>query len=240
MRCRALRLDCSILEINLDRWRALPRDFGSRYLWVNVPAQRLDLIENGRIAASHKVIIGKPGTATPLFQAVVTAATANPWWNVPSSIIDESIGKLVRTNPREAARRGYVATVDRQGKLVVRQKPGPGNALGRLKLEMPNPYGVYIHDTSTRELFARDARALSHGCIRTDQPEVLAKALLGTNWAAFDTALLLATTQTVKLPASVPVYVVYLTAEPDASGLDGATYYPDIYRRDRVAPNTSK
>lgn len=235
-RCRARHADCLILEINLDRWRALPRVFGSRYLWVNVPAQRLDLIDNGRVMSSHKVIIGKPRTATPLFGALVTGVTANPWWNVPCSIVEESIGKLVRTNPRGAARRGYVASVDRQGKLVVRQKPGPGNALGRLKLEMPNPYGVYIHDTSTRELFAREARALSHGCVRADQPEALAKALLGERWSTFDQALLLGRTETVKLPAPVPVYVVYLTAEADESAVDGATYHQDIYKRDRPPP----
>lgn len=228
--CRTAMRNCAVIEANLDRWRALPRQFGRKYLWVNVPAYRLDLIESGRVIASHKVIVGKPGTRTPLFRAMVTGATANPWWNVPCSIVDESIGKLVRTNPREAARRGFVATTDAQGKLVVRQKPGPGNALGKLKLEMPNPYGVYIHDTPTRDLFARDTRALSHGCIRTDQPDALARTLLGEERAQeLDLALIMGTTKTIKLPTPIPVYVVYLTAEADPSAPDGVVIYRDIY-----------
>ena len=231
--CRSGSGNCAIIEANLDRWRALPRQFGQRYLWVNVPAYRLDLIENGRVVASHKVIVGKPGTKTPLFRAMVTGVTANPWWNVPCSIVDESIGKLIRTNPEEAARRGYVASTDAQGKLVVRQKPGPDNALGRLKLEMPNPFGVYIHDTPSRDLFARDARALSHGCIRTDQPDALARTLLGEARSQdLDTALAIGSTRTIKLPAPLPVYVVYLTAEPDPSVSGGLAIYRDIYHRD--------
>ncbi len=229
-RCRVTRLDCVAIEENLDRWRALPRMFGQRYLWVNVPAYRLDLIENGAVIASHRVIVGKPGSRTPLFRAVVTGVTANPWWNVPCSIVDESIGKLVRTNPGEAARRGFVATTDAQGKLVVRQKPGPGNALGQLKLEMPNPYSVFIHDTPSRGLFARDARALSHGCIRTEAPDTLARVLLGQERAdALDRALMTGTTTTIPLAEPLPVYVVYLTVEPDPAAAGAVVRHRDIY-----------
>lgn len=229
-RCRVTRLDCAMIEENLDRWRALPRMFGQRYLWVNVPAYRLDLIENGAVIASHRVIVGKPGSRTPLFRAMVTGVTANPWWNVPCSIVDESIGKLVRTNPGEAARRGFVATTDAQGKLVVRQKPGPGNALGQLKLEMPNPYSVFIHDTPSRGLFARDARALSHGCIRTEAPDTLARALLGQERAeGLDRALMTGTTTTIPLAEPLPVYVVYLTVEPDPAAAGAVVRHRDIY-----------
>lgn len=239
--CHAQRTECATIEANLDRWRWLPRDLGPRYLWVNVPAYRLDLIENGVVTASHKVIVGKPGTRTPVFKATVSGVTINPWWNVPCSIVDESIGKLVRTNPAEAARRGYVASVDKSGKMQVRQKPGPNNALGRIKLEMPNPYGVYIHDTPSRDLFDKDKRAFSHGCIRTQAPDALARTLLGKGQAdQVDFLLLSGATKTLRLPQTLPVYVVYLTAEADPDAKGGIVSYPDIYRRDGAAPGVAR
>jgi len=226
-------VECSRIAVNLDRLRALPRDMGSRYIWVDVPAYRLDVVENGRTVATHRIIVGKPGSQTPSFQAKVMGVTINPWWNVPCSIVDESIGKLIASNPQEAARRGYVATRDAKGKLVVRQKPGPENALGQIKLEMPNPFDVYIHDTPSRDLFARSTRAFSHGCIRTEDPKSLAVTLLGE--AAETTVnLLLATgvSRTLKLAQPIPVYVVYVTAEAACDGTGQVLFYPDIYRRD--------
>lgn len=239
--CRRTGGDCTAIGLNLDRWRALPREFERRYLRVNIPAFRVDLVEGGRVVASHRVIVGKTSTRTPLFKAQMTGVTANPWWNVPCSIVDESIGKLVRTRPAEAARRGFVATTDAGGKLVVRQKPGPENALGRLKFEMPNPYGVYLHDTSSPGLFARETRALSHGCIRTDRPDELARKLLGgADAARLDTALLTLDTQTIRFAEPVPVYVVYLTVEANGSAPAGVRRHPDIYGedvRERRAPD---
>lgn len=231
--CRATQADCHLYEINLDRWRALPRSFGPRYLWVNIPAFRLDLIDHGKVVASHRVIVGKPASRTPLFKAEVTGITMNPWWNVPCSIVDESIGRLVRNRPKEAARRGFVASRDRKGGLIVRQKPGPDNALGRLKLEMANPYSVYIHDTPSRDLFAKDARALSHGCVRTEDPVELARALLGADRDT-ELQLLLTSGQTklLALPHPVPVYVVYLTVDVDPTDGDRLHVYDDVYHRD--------
>lgn len=225
--------DCNRIAVNLDRLRAMPRDLGNRYVWVNVPAYRLDVVEDGRTVASHRVVVGKPGSQTPTFQARITGVTVNPWWNVPCSIIDESIGKLVTTNPQEAARRGYVAMKGANGKLVVRQKPGPENALGQIKLEMPNPFDVYIHDTPSRDLFARPTRAFSHGCIRTEDPKSLAVTLLGDG-AETTVNLLLATgaSRTLKLAQPMPVYVVYMTAEPADHETGKVLYHPDIYRRD--------
>lgn len=224
---------CARIAANLDRLRAMPRDLGTRYLWVNVPAYRLDLIENGRAVASHRVIVGKPGSQTPSFQAKVTGVTINPWWNVPCSIVDESIGKLIASNPREAARRGYVATKGADGKLVVKQRPGPDNALGRIKLEMPNPYDVYIHDTPSKDLFASTRRAFSHGCIRTEDPHSLAVSILGPDQeATVDLLLSTGVSRTLRLAQPLPVYVVYLTAEGDETAAGGVAIYPDIYRRD--------
>jgi len=232
-RCRVARGDCTAILASMERWRWLPRELGQRYLWVNVPAYRLDVMENGHLVGSHKVIVGKPNRQTPQFIATVIGVTINPWWNVPCSILPEGIGRLVRTNPEEAARRGYVASHDARGQLIVRQRPGPNNALGRLKLEMPNRFNVYIHDTPSRNLFATDARAYSHGCIRADQPLDLAVGLLGPEAAlAAEAALADTQTRTIRLPEPMPVYVVYQTAEPDPAAVDGIAVYPDIYHRD--------
>ena len=223
---------CRQIAINLDRLRALPHELGNRYLWVNVPAFRLDLVEDGKVVASHRIIVGKPGSQTPSFQTKVIGVTINPWWNVPCSIVDESIGKLVTSNPREAARRGYVASRDAKGKLAVRQRPGPDNALGRIKLEMPNPYNVYIHDTPSKDLFANQRRAFSHGCIRTQDPQSLALSILGDGQAqTIELLLETGVSRTLRLPRPLPVYVVYMTTEPGEGGQ--LLSYPDLYRRDR-------
>lgn len=228
---------CLTIRVNMERWRWLPRDLGTNHILVNPPAFRLDLIEHDAVISSHRVIVGKPASPTPVFAAQVTGVTANPWWNVPQSIVAESVGALVRTQPAEAARRGYVAARGAGGGLQVRQRPGPRNALGLVKLEMPNPHSVFIHDTPSRELFEQDRRALSHGCVRTARPDILAKILLSPEGAAeFDGLMASGVNRTLKLTTPVPVYIVYFTAEPDAATEGGVRFLDDLYRRDgRVA-----
>ena len=190
-------------------------------------------MKDGLTVATHRVIVGKTNRQTPQFHAEVTGVTINPWWNVPCSILPEGIGRLVRTNPKEAARRGFVAYRGAGGELIVRQRPGPNNALGQVKLEMPNRYHVYIHDTPSRDLFDDERRAYSHGCIRADQPLNLVAGLLGPD-GMMTAELALATNQstTIRLAEPVPVYVIYQTAEPDKDAPDGVAIHEDIYRRD--------
>jgi murein L,D-transpeptidase YcbB/YkuD len=195
---------CRAIALNLDRWRWLPRDFGRRFLWINVPAYRLDLIEDGRIVASHRIIIGKPATPTPAFTAVVTGITVNPWWYVPASIVAET-------------------------GIAPRQKPGPRNALGQIKFEMPNRYAVYPHDTPARALFARARRALSHGCIRIERPDALASLLAG---GAVGRGIASGRTRTLPLDRMLPAYIVYFTAEADAAMPGGVALHPDVYGQD--------
>lgn len=224
---------CLTIRVNLERWRWLPRTLGVHYLWVNPAAYRLDLIENDQIVSSHRIIVGKASTPTPAFAATVTGVTANPWWNVPQNIVAESVGTLVRTRPAEGARRGYVASKGADGRLRVRQKPGPQNALGLIKIEMPNRFSVFIHDTPGRELFAGDKRALSHGCIRTERPDTLARILLpSAALPEFERLLSSGTNGTVPLHAPVPVYIVYFTAEADGAA-GGVRFSEDLYGRDR-------
>jgi L,D-transpeptidase YcbB len=219
------------LEVSLERWRWLPRNLGDRHLLVNIPDYRLQLFDGGRAIDSHRVIVGKVQTPTPQFSAEVTAVILNPSWYVPQSIIAESVGSLVRNRPQVARARGY--TWSYSGGLRVTQQPGPQNALGQMKLEMVNPLSVYIHDTPSKELFERDVRAFSHGCIRTQLPFDLAEVLLkdaGWSRAEIDTGVAARKTQRVPLARPIPVYVTYMTA---ATGPDGEVrFLDDPYRLD--------
>lgn len=219
------------IRANLERWRWMPRDLGRRYLLVNVPAFELQLVEDGRTVSRHRLIVGKTGTPTPQFSTRATGLILNPWWDVPQSIVAESIGRLVRTSPGTARARGYVWSGG-----SVRQRPGPGNALGQMKLVMPNPFTVYIHDTPSKTLFDEKVRAFSHGCIRTQDPFTLAAHLLARNpgWdrAAIDKTVAGRVSTKIDFVQPLPVYVAYFTAATDMSG--AVVSYPDIYSRDKA------
>lgn len=221
------------IRVNMERWRWLPHDLGKRYLVVNVPAFELRVMDNGELVATHRVIVGKSKTQTPEFMARVTGVLLNPDWTVPQSIIAESVGKLVRTRPATARARGYTWTTDASGRLHVVQKPGDNNALGRYKLVMPNPWTIYVHDTPSKQLFEKDARAYSHGCIRLDQPAALVTRLLdGTQWTPERIAETIASGEmvTASLARPLPILVTYFTAAPDTAG--NIILYKDIYGRD--------
>lgn len=221
------------LRANLDRWRWMPRHLGSRYLLANVPAFEVDLWSDDRPVARHRIIVGKTTLPTPQFSAVATAVIMNPSWYIPDSIVKESVGSLIRRSPGTARARGYRWTsVD--GKLVVTQAPGPRNSLGRMKIEMPNSYAIYFHDTPAKQLFDRDVRALSHGCMRTQGILGLALRLLEDQpaWdaAAIDAAVAAGATLRVPLTQQVPVHVAYFTTVPGPGGT--LRSFPDIYGRD--------
>jgi murein L,D-transpeptidase YcbB/YkuD len=223
------------LVATLERHRWMPREPQGRMLLVNIPAYRIDLVEDGNVIESHRVIVGKPSTPTPQFTAAVEAVTINPRWSVPASIVAESVGSLIRTRPATARARGYSWSRSAGGGLSVVQAPGDQNALGRLKLELPNPFNVYIHDTNARELFERPERAFSHGCIRLAEPTALAATLLadaGWDAAGIEKAIRAGKTVRAPLRRAIPVRIVYFTAEASPDG--GAVHYwRDVYRLDR-------
>lgn len=218
------------LAANMDRWRWMPRDLGRRYLLVNTAAFEASLWQDGRMLDRWAVIVGKTRSPTPVFAARVSGVILNPWWEIPSSIAAEGIAAMVANRPRQAAARGYVRDGGRY-----RQKPGPNNALGRMKLVMPNPYSVYLHDTPAKALFEQDVRAYSHGCVRVGDALGLATALLSAEpgWSRERVDALVATneTRTLTLAQPVPIYVAYFTAEPDNKG--GIRSFPDVYQRDK-------
>ncbi|HEX8239017.1 MAG TPA: L,D-transpeptidase family protein [Allosphingosinicella sp.] len=209
------------IRINLDRWRWLPRDLGSKYVIVNVPAYTVALVENGQTLNRRRAVAGALKTPTPQLSAVITGAIFNPWWEVPSSIAASVAGK-----------KGYVSVPNGKG-VRWRQPPGPSNALGRVKLVMGNPYAIYLHDTNAKNLFNKQARAYSHGCIRTEDAVGFAETLLdGTEWDHAKIGQTVASGKTVQanLAAPVPVYIVYFTVAATSDGPPMS--YADMYGRD--------
>jgi len=220
----------ALVRTNLERWRWMPRMLGEEYILVNVPGFQAMLVRGQSPAIKHKVIVGKASTPTPQFSTVATGVILNPEWVIPQSIIDESVGRMVRNSPATAKARGYVWSGTGDG-LSVRQRPGPGNSLGAMKIDMPNPYVIYLHDTPAKGLFEKEVRAFSHGCIRTHKALDLVDALLPEmDRAGIDAVVATRQTKRMALPKQLPVYVAYFTA---AANNDGSiSRFPDIYGRD--------
>lgn len=224
----------ALIQANMDRWRWLPHDLGKRFLLENVPEFELRLVVGNKVIKTYKTIVGKPGrTATPQFADEVEGVIFNPTWNVPQSIVvGEGLGSKVLNNPSWAKSRGYVATRS-GGRINVVQQPGPGNALGVVKLDMPNRYSIFFHDTPSKQLFDTDVRAYSHGCIRTQNALELGMTL--GILEGIDKDKLAAISDSgkytkVPLPDPIPVYIAYFTFGRNVDG--EMTAFNDIYQRD--------
>ena len=217
------------IAVNMERWRWMPEDLGESYLLVNIAAFRLDVIEGGRSVLTMKTVVGKDYTRTPLFAARIAEVIVNPWWNVPDSIAAKELWPKQERDPSYFAREHMVVTDGR-----IRQRPGPWNALGRLKFNMPNRYNVYLHDTPAKSLFDRPFRAFSHGCIRLEKPLELALYLLRDQpqWTAeaIEKAIETGRERAIPLTSPQPVHVLYWTAW---AGDDGhMEFHRDHYERD--------
>src|SRR3954468_7565251 len=216
------------IQLNMDRWRWLPRDLGPKYIIVNVPGFHATLVENGVNRWKQRAIAGKLSTPTPQLNATAVGVILNPWWEVPKSIEKEAAGK-----------KGFVAVKGADGKIQRwRQPPGPTNALGQLKFVMPNSKAIYLHDTNARSRFNDSTRALSHGCVRTQHIVDLATELLGDDggeWTPEKIKATLAAKKSVQASfvKPLPVYIVYFS---QAALLDGKIVdYKDLYGRDSKA-----
>ncbi len=212
----------NLIRTNMERWRWLPRELGDRHVIVNVPAFTAAVVDQGQVVARHRTVVGARKTPTPQLMADATAITFNPWWHVPQSIV-RTMGSM----------RGYEVT--RNGNHVsVRQPPGPNNALGRLKIEMPNDHAIFLHDTPAQSLFNRSVRAFSHGCIRTQNVRDFAAVLLEPTgeWdrARIDSAIATGKNRQTPLASPVPVYIAYFTAAATSDG--NIVTYDDLYGRD--------
>lgn len=222
------------IRANLERWRGMPHLWPATRIEVDVPAAMLALYRDEYPVLTSRVIVGAPNHPTPVFGAQAVSVLFNPPWNVPSSIMRKEIEPKLRRDPGYLARNHFVVLGgDGQSGLRLRQLPGAWNSLGLLKLELPNPFDVYLHDTPARSLFAKPARFLSHGCIRVEAVRPLVSALLGPNWpeTAIDQPIDEGTTRRVDLPQPVPVYLLYLTTFVDEDGT--IEFRDDVYGRDQ-------
>lgn len=239
---------------NLDRWRWLPEKLGHRHIRVNIADFSVEAWENGRPVLTMKAIIGRDYRRTPVFSANMSYLVLNPYWEVPASIAVNDKLPLLRKNPEQLRQSGFEVLSSVGGGVLsptevnwngvsasafpyrLRQKPGPTNALGQVKLMFPNQYNVYLHDTSERHLFDKDIRTYSSGCVRVQKPvELSAWALAGqSGWSLERVQRVIASgeTSTVKIAPVIPVHVEYWTAWV---GDDGRPRFrSDIYGRDQV------
>jgi L,D-transpeptidase YcbB len=215
---------------NLERHRWLPRYLGSRYIYVNVPAFRLDAYDSGKKVLSMKVVVGEEyeGKVTPVFSDSMEVVVFRPYWNITPDIQKKEIG------PKAARDPGYLARHDMEyykdkGVTRIRQKPGDKNSLGLVKFLFPNSFNIYLHDTPAKELFEKTDRAASHGCIRLEKPAELAEWVLGWPPEKVQAAMHGEKSQGIRLPQKIPVYIVYFTVYVR----DGQLYFgQDIYGRD--------
>jgi murein L,D-transpeptidase YcbB/YkuD len=240
------------IQVNLERWRWMPATLGERYIAVNIPEFRLDLVEpDGRTAMTMRVVVGKEQSRTPAFSDQMTYLELNPAWNLPSSIANEEVLPKLASNP------GYLASQDMEvvrgwgdGEEVVdassvdwsqlgkeyrlRQRPGAANPLGKVKFMFPNEFDVYLHDTPADHLFSRTERDFSHGCIRLEKPIELAEYLLRDDpkWTpeAIRAAIDSGAHDTIKLPRPIAVHLLYWTAWVEKDGT--VQFRKDVYGHD--------
>jgi murein L,D-transpeptidase YcbB/YkuD len=232
------------LALNLERWRWLPRQLGERHILVNIPEYRLEVWDHGRVPLAMNVVVGKKDTPTPIFADQMTHVVFAPYWNIPSTIVqNETIPSAL--NDPAFLRRAKMEVLDRSGNVIdpakidmsdsssyrFRQRPGNGNALGLVKFMFPNQYNVYLHDTPADSLFSRVTRSLSHGCVRVEQPEALAEYVLGDqpSWTRerIEEAMHSVDEKTVRLRSPLPVYLGYWTARVSSDGL--LQFRRDVY-----------
>ncbi len=233
------------VEVAMEQMRWLPQQFSPRHVMINVPEFRASYVEDGTEKLSMRTVVGKVATQTFFFQDEIEYVEFHPYWGIPRSILVNKYLPKLYEDPSYLDRIGYEVT-DGRGRKVssssvnwtsyganipfdVRQPPGPKNSLGEMKIMFPNKHAIYMHDTPEKELFDRDSRAYSNGCVRLKDPRAMAAAVLGWSREQVDQRVKGEHGQ-VDLSVKVPVYVVYFTAWPKADGT--VTYSPDVYNRD--------
>ena len=234
------------IELAMERLRWLPETLGARHVFINQPAYNASYMVNDNARLSMRAIVGKPSNQTYFFHDRIEIVEVNPYWNVPHSImINQKLGKI-RSNPGYLSANGFEVITARgitdpysvdwySGSLKgvsLRQKPGNANALGELKILFPNKHAIYMHDTPSRNLFKRSARAFSSGCVRLHKPREMAAAVLGTSVDYVSGQIAGGQNKAIAVKNKIPVYVSYFTAWPNDAGK--VRYYTDIYGRDKA------
>ena len=221
------------LIANMERWRWLPADLGSRHIVVNVPEYRLRFYDDGNVVHQTRVIVGAEKSQTPIFSDEMKYLVVNPSWTIPPSIMKKEILPGLAADPYYAARKGY-KVIRRGNQIVVQQPPGERNALGFVKFMFPNQHAVYLHDTPNRKLFSAAKRAFSHGCVRVEQPFELAEQIFGQDgkWTEKRLRGLIGKGERyVHLSKPLPVHLTYFTLSADERG--EIKRFDDLYGIDR-------
>jgi murein L,D-transpeptidase YcbB/YkuD len=224
------------IVVNMERWRWLPRDVGNPRVIVNVPDYRLTLWNDGKVYWTTKIVVGKPGKATPMVSAEMKFITVNPTWNVPPSIIENEYLPALREDPQALDRIGLKLVQDPDGTVHVSQPPGAGNALGRIRFNFPNKFLVYQHDTPDKYLFAKDERAFSHGCMRVQNPLTYGEKLLSLvlpqeHYTEAKLEKMFGGSEiNINFPKNIWVHLTYQTAFVDDDGK--LQLRKDVYGRD--------
>jgi len=222
------------LLMNMDRMRWLANNPSGNLIVVNIPEFVLHVYEGKQKAFDIDVVVGKEGHNTMMFNGDLNQVVFSPYWNVPPSIVAKEILPAIEKNPNYIAKENMEITGNDDGLPVVRQKPGAGNALGKVKFLFPNSFNIYFHDTPAKSLFEKDKRAYSHGCIRLKEPEKFANYVLRNQpeWTPekINEAMNSGNEKYVKVKDPIPVVITYYTAWVDENGR--LNFREDIYGHD--------
>jgi murein L,D-transpeptidase YcbB/YkuD len=217
------------IMLNMERCRWLPHLVSAKYLLVNIPQFKLYVYDENGLVFYSKVVVGKETNRTAIFKGDMKYVVFSPYWNVPPNIMKKEVLPAIKRNSQYLIEN----KMEWHGNII-RQVPGPWNALGGVKFVFPNGYDIYLHDTPSKSLFNESSRTFSHGCIRISEPKKLAMYLLAdqVQWTsqAVDSAMSSRIEKFVPLKKPVPVYVVYFTAFVDADGV--LNFSKDVYGRD--------
>ncbi len=244
------------LKLNIDCWRWLPQNLGERHIRINIADFRLKAYEHGLETFSMRVVVGRKSDSTPVFSDRAIAVTLNPAWNVPASIARDEMLPALKKDPRYLEKHDMELLADwtKEETLLradsidwdkidtahftfrIRQKYGESSALGRVKINLTNPFNIYLHDTPSKQYFEKEKRALSHGCVRVENPLKLAIWLFGpgTSWDQphLETLIQKGEPYTIAMAEpGIPVHILYRTAFIDSEG--GLQFRPDIYGWDK-------
>lgn len=247
------------IELNLERWRWLPRELGRRHILVNTAAFDLHVMDNGRKALEMKVVVGRPARQSPVLSSTMTYMVLNPYWNVPHKLAVEDILPKLADGVDYLINRGFKVLTgwsadaeelapetiewglynEHYFPLRLRQEPGKNNALGQIKFMFPNKFAVYLHDTPQKSLFTKFQRGYSSGCIRVENAQALANYLLSDSqvWTPvmLSENLKKGQRRVVHIPAPIAIHLLYMTAWVDDNGL--LQFREDIYQRDSRLDN---
>lgn len=242
---------CQRAILSMERWRWREK-FADRYVWVNIPEYMLRIYYNDTLFSMHRVVVGKPENQTPQLQSRIRTIVALPYWTQPHSIASKEFLPAMKHNPNYAIRNHFKVfrgkeevdplTInwkrykEKNFPFRVRQEPGDDNALGLVKFEFNNRFGVYLHDTPSKGFFNKDVRAYSHGCVRVQMPDSLARFILSRDDKqkmtrdSLDSIIMRREHLPIALRKPIPVQLDYITVVADTMG--NMIFYTDIYDRD--------